>query len=421
MEDPQSSDEYTISVEEARDAVSGAIKLLGNASSQISRLRRKKILKAVNPSIQDLAEEDLFSGSAPNLFGSGFERKMKDRAKSMKLIASASKPPPGPKKFFVGAAPLPPREEAAKPGAGGDSKGGTSRARPPSDSPQDKPDNHRQRPTCYNYISEYKCNSNLSGSEGGHNLRGHFTCKGDNCRKINTLPQKLVKGHPRPMGPEHDSGVQARTPQGTCTNYPPQRGNSINLGAEPYRRGDPKDASERGHHRDTPGGSKTGLLLKPLSGSKERWRHEAGNKPKTPQRVRCPTPFQNGGDPHPERPAEEERLDDQSRSKRCLLHDPNSHLQQTSSSVLGERLPLSVHMPAIRPVQRSLGLYQDPEASDNPAQRARGKVSDLHRRYSRHGGDTEMARDHTLGLIYLLENLGFIVHPEKTQSTQHRR
>ena len=77
MEDPQSSDEYTISVEEARDAVSGAIKLLGNASSQISRLRRKKILKAVNPSIQDLAEEDLFSGSAPNLFGSGFERKMK--------------------------------------------------------------------------------------------------------------------------------------------------------------------------------------------------------------------------------------------------------------------------------------------------------------------------------------------------------
>ena len=26
----------------------------------------------------------------------------------------------------------------------------------------------------------------------------------------------------------------------------------------------------------------------------------------------------------------------------------------------------------------------------------------------------EMARDHTYGLIYLLENLGFIVHPGKT-------
>ena len=123
MEDPQSSDEYTISVEEARDAVSGAIKLLGNASSQISRLRRKKILKAVNLSIQDLAEEDLFSGSAPNLFGSGFERKMKDRAKSMKLIASASKPPPGPKKFFRGGRPTAPQRGGGQARRGGRQQG----------------------------------------------------------------------------------------------------------------------------------------------------------------------------------------------------------------------------------------------------------------------------------------------------------
>ena len=27
--------------------------------------------------------------------------------------------------------------------------------------------------------------------------------------------------------------------------------------------------------------------------------------------------------------------------------------------------------------------------------------------------------DHTLGLIYLLENLGFIVHPEKTLTSPH--
>ena len=43
-------------------------------------------------------------------------------------------------------------------------------------------------------------------------------------------------------------------------------------------------------------------------------------------------------------------------------------------------------MPAVRPVQRSLGLYQDPEASDNPAQRARGEVSDIHRRHPSHSG-----------------------------------
>ena len=53
----------------ARVAVSDAIKLLGNASAQISKLRRKKILKAVNPDIQGLAEEDILQEAAPNLFG----------------------------------------------------------------------------------------------------------------------------------------------------------------------------------------------------------------------------------------------------------------------------------------------------------------------------------------------------------------
>ena len=35
-----------------------AVKLLGNASVQISKLRRKKVPKLVNPDVQDLAEDD---------------------------------------------------------------------------------------------------------------------------------------------------------------------------------------------------------------------------------------------------------------------------------------------------------------------------------------------------------------------------
>ena len=69
--------EAQLSLEDARVAVSDAIKLQGNASAQISKLRRKKILKAVNPDIQDLAEEDIIQEAAPNLFGREFEDKMK--------------------------------------------------------------------------------------------------------------------------------------------------------------------------------------------------------------------------------------------------------------------------------------------------------------------------------------------------------
>ena len=84
-----SGDSFTM--DEAHSALCDAVKLLGNASSQISKLRRRKILRAVNPDIQDLAEEEIFTGAVPDIFGQGLEAKMKERAESLKLI-SAVKP-----------------------------------------------------------------------------------------------------------------------------------------------------------------------------------------------------------------------------------------------------------------------------------------------------------------------------------------
>uniref|UniRef100_A0A1X7U831 Uncharacterized protein n=1 Tax=Amphimedon queenslandica TaxID=400682 RepID=A0A1X7U831_AMPQE len=57
----------------------------------MSKLRRKKTLKSVNPDIADLAQEDISLSVGQNLFGSGFEVKMKERAESVKLLA-ASRP-----------------------------------------------------------------------------------------------------------------------------------------------------------------------------------------------------------------------------------------------------------------------------------------------------------------------------------------
>uniref|UniRef100_A0A1X7VE25 Uncharacterized protein n=1 Tax=Amphimedon queenslandica TaxID=400682 RepID=A0A1X7VE25_AMPQE len=79
-------------LDEAASAVLSSIRLLGNASAQVSRLRRKKLLKAGNPDIQDLAEEDIYSSAAPYLFGSEFEGRMNERAKSLKILAAAETP-----------------------------------------------------------------------------------------------------------------------------------------------------------------------------------------------------------------------------------------------------------------------------------------------------------------------------------------
>ncbi len=62
----QAEDGEGISFEEMIHGAQEALRLIGNAFSQISTTRRKKVLKALNPDIQDLAtEEGHFKESAP--------------------------------------------------------------------------------------------------------------------------------------------------------------------------------------------------------------------------------------------------------------------------------------------------------------------------------------------------------------------
>ena len=91
-------------VEDARSDLTEALRLLGNALAQISRTQRKKVLRALNPNIRDVAEEEELY-AAPNLFREGLDQKMRDQAESVKLLSKARTPTP--RKFFEGAAPLP--------------------------------------------------------------------------------------------------------------------------------------------------------------------------------------------------------------------------------------------------------------------------------------------------------------------------
>ena len=60
-------------------------------SANLSQFRWKRVLKAANPEVVDLAEDDLLKTLAPNLIGPGFEQKIKDRAESVTLL-EATKP-----------------------------------------------------------------------------------------------------------------------------------------------------------------------------------------------------------------------------------------------------------------------------------------------------------------------------------------
>uniref|UniRef100_A0A1X7UC19 Reverse transcriptase domain-containing protein n=1 Tax=Amphimedon queenslandica TaxID=400682 RepID=A0A1X7UC19_AMPQE len=159
-----------LSVDQFKAALTTAVQLLGNASAQVSRLRRRKILKAINPEIQDLAYEDIFSSSAPYLFGEEFEPRMKSRAESLKILSSAKTPhSPRRNSFFEGAAPLPPKEEATRNEEG--SHGAPRRANRPnqgSDFSSEGPCMSRQRLTYIMHksfdLSEY--NTRYFGQKG---------------------------------------------------------------------------------------------------------------------------------------------------------------------------------------------------------------------------------------------------------------
>lgn len=58
-------------------AMQQALLFLGNASVHFSQVRSAKVLKWLNPAVQNLAKDKIFSQSAPYLFGKGIEQKIK--------------------------------------------------------------------------------------------------------------------------------------------------------------------------------------------------------------------------------------------------------------------------------------------------------------------------------------------------------
>ena len=201
---------------------------------------------------------------------------------------------------------------------------------------------------------------------------------------LKTLPPKLGTGNAGPVGIKHSPGVQHRFYGSTHPGNSPKSGHFLRLRAESHSGG---DAPKGGNHRAVTDRGCTGFLLKPVPCPQERWGHETGNKLETAEQVYPSPPLQDGGNAYPEGSVEEGQLVDKGGPEGCVFHHPNPQEGQAVPQVLSPGSSLSIHMPAVRPLVRSLGLYQDPEASTNPAQRAGGEASGIYRRYPGDGGD----------------------------------
>ena len=87
--------EQEVTPEQMRLATTSAISLIGNASAQISRLRREKVVSGLNKALLPLAKDDAsFSDAPPELFGPEFAKRSKEFLEQVRTIRSSlpSKP-----------------------------------------------------------------------------------------------------------------------------------------------------------------------------------------------------------------------------------------------------------------------------------------------------------------------------------------
>ena len=98
----------TLSSKVAADAATAALKLLGNASANISQERRHRVTADLNRDLKDLIEEtEHFKNAAPLLFGRSFDQMAKNHVEAVRSLRRTvqSSFPPRQNRFFRGGRP----------------------------------------------------------------------------------------------------------------------------------------------------------------------------------------------------------------------------------------------------------------------------------------------------------------------------
>ena len=81
----------TLTLDESIAACEQSLMFIGNASSHLNRERRKNAITCMNKALVDMADDDtIFKTAAPALFGDGFSKKAKERSDELKCLSQAA-------------------------------------------------------------------------------------------------------------------------------------------------------------------------------------------------------------------------------------------------------------------------------------------------------------------------------------------
>ena len=204
-------------------------------------------------------------------------------------------------------------------------------------------------------------------------------------RKIKEPHKHLEGDNKRSVGVTDHSGLSGGLLSGTTakgiTSHP-----TIPCGTESIINsgGDRGTSGQRSHNRSAqPSGR---VLLKPVPCPKKGQRTETSDKPKSSEQFGSHRAFQDGGNPHSQRPCQSGGLDGKGGSEGYVFRNPNPPVSPQIPEVQEPTQMLSVPVPTIRPVIGSLGLYQDPEASTSSPPGDGFATDSIHRRHPDPGG-----------------------------------
>ena len=270
-----------MAVQDIREALITASMLVGNANAKLTHLRREKLISAINDNLTPLIQdESQFTDVAPYLFGSDFVKQAKEYLDQVGALKSTltdieheencDKRP----LFCEG-----PSRRGNRPEKGAEDPSikskCTNRERGTSGGGHSNPrtEQYTHNSQCKNAMSNYKCHS-VSDSCNGDNTPNH-TSKSSG--SAGTLSIKLGKSNKGPVGPKYSEGVRNRifikTPSNPKTLPCPTKPDPTGVGIPRDQRHDLKRGSDR--VTDPTSGR---VPLHPVSGAKERWRPETGDK-----------------------------------------------------------------------------------------------------------------------------------------------
>ena len=102
----ESASKGTLTAKEAAESAQQAIKLLGNASTNMSVERQQRAATHLNPKLATLVEdEDVFADASPMLFGKSFDQRAKHHMETIRSLKKTSLPATGSRSFQRGHPP----------------------------------------------------------------------------------------------------------------------------------------------------------------------------------------------------------------------------------------------------------------------------------------------------------------------------